>query len=119
MKLRSGLLQITVIAALFAALAAAMPAGAAGTCYVNDDASGLNDFGQLRWDRRRHLHHPEHGHYEQHLRGAWDIGDNGMYTLALEANQVIDTAGNPLGATTLGSFRVRLNYTIYLPLVPR
>jgi hypothetical protein len=51
--------------------------------------------------------------------GAWDTGDNGTYTIALEANQVFDTAGNPTGAATLGSFMVSLNHAIYLPLVVR
>jgi hypothetical protein len=51
--------------------------------------------------------------------GAWDTGDNGTYTVALEANQVIDTARNPIGATALGSFLVSLRYTVYLPLVQR
>ena len=51
--------------------------------------------------------------------GAWDTTDNGTYTIGLEANQVIDTAGNPVGAASLGSFLVSLNYTVYLPLVLR
>jgi hypothetical protein len=51
--------------------------------------------------------------------GAWDSADGGTYTIALEANQVFDSAGNPVSAGTLGSFLVRLNYTIYLPLVVR
>jgi predicted outer membrane repeat protein len=49
--------------------------------------------------------------------GAWDTTDNGTYTISLEANQVVDTAGNPVGAASLGSFLVSLNYTMYLPLV--
>jgi hypothetical protein len=51
--------------------------------------------------------------------GAWDTADGGTYTVAVEANQVFDSVGNPLSATTLGSFQVSLNYTIYLPLVQR
>jgi hypothetical protein len=51
--------------------------------------------------------------------GAWDTLDNGIYTIAVEANQVFDTAGNPASATSLGSFLVSLNYTVYLPLVQR
>jgi hypothetical protein len=51
--------------------------------------------------------------------GAWDTTDNGTYTIGLEANQVIDTAGNPVGAASLGSFLVSLNYTTYVPLVLR
>jgi hypothetical protein len=51
--------------------------------------------------------------------GAWDTLDNGTYTIAVEANQAFDTAGNPVGATSLGSFLVSLSYTVYLPLVQR
>jgi Bacterial Ig-like domain len=51
--------------------------------------------------------------------GAWDSADSGAYTIAQKANQVFDTAGNAVGATTLGSFQISLNYTVYLPLVMR
>jgi hypothetical protein len=51
--------------------------------------------------------------------GAWDSAGSGTYTIAQEANQVFDTVGNAVGATTLGSFQARLNYSIYLPLVVR
>jgi hypothetical protein len=51
--------------------------------------------------------------------GSWDPGDSGTYTIALETNQVFDSAGNPMGSGSLGSFLVKLNYTIYLPLVLR
>jgi CSLREA domain-containing protein len=49
--------------------------------------------------------------------GAWDGADRGTYTVTVEANQIFDSAGNSVGATSLGSFLVNLNYTIYLPLV--
>jgi len=64
------------------------------------DSASL-DAGDMRAPRPIRLQH----------RGTWDIGDNGTYTLALEANQVTDTAGNPIGATTLCSFLVSLNYS--------
>jgi CSLREA domain-containing protein len=51
--------------------------------------------------------------------GAWDTADRGAYAIAVEANQVFDTAGNGVGAASLGSFLVSLNYTAYLPLVLR
>jgi hypothetical protein len=51
--------------------------------------------------------------------GSWDTVDGGTYTVALEANQVFDSAGNPVGAGSLGSFLIKLDYTIYLPLVLR
>jgi hypothetical protein len=51
--------------------------------------------------------------------GSWDSADGGTYTVALEADQVFDSAGNSVGAGSLGSFLVRLNYTIYLPLLQR
>jgi CSLREA domain-containing protein len=49
--------------------------------------------------------------------GAWDSLDGGSYTIAVEANQVFDSAGNGVGATSMGSFQVSLKYTTYLPLV--
>jgi hypothetical protein len=51
--------------------------------------------------------------------GSWDVVDEGTYTIAVEANQVFDSVGNPVAATSLGSFLVKLNYAIYLPLVLR
>jgi hypothetical protein len=51
--------------------------------------------------------------------GAWDMADGGTYSITVQANQVFDTAGNAVAATSLGSFKVSLNYTIYLPLVVR
>jgi hypothetical protein len=48
--------------------------------------------------------------------GAWESMDRGAYTIAVEANQIFDSAGNPAGAISLGSFLVSLN-SIYLPLV--
>ncbi|HAX77111.1 MAG TPA: endopolygalacturonase [Cyanobacteria bacterium UBA11372] len=40
--------------------------------------------------------------------GSWTVDDNGRYTLALQANQVSDTSGNFMPASTLGSFLVNL-----------
>ncbi|MCX5658232.1 MAG: hypothetical protein NTW19_00750 [Planctomycetota bacterium] len=40
--------------------------------------------------------------------GAWDILDNGTYTVSLKAGQVADTAGNTRPATTLGTFAVNI-----------
>jgi hypothetical protein len=51
--------------------------------------------------------------------GAWDSADGGTYTIALEANQVFDSVGNPINASVLGSFLAGLNYTTYLPLALR
>jgi hypothetical protein len=51
--------------------------------------------------------------------GGWDRKDGGTYSIAVEANQIFDSVGNPLAATSLGSFQVSLNFTIYLPLVQR
>jgi lysophospholipase L1-like esterase len=41
--------------------------------------------------------------------GTWDGVDAGAYTLAIEANQVIDTSGNAIAATPLGTFTVSNN----------
>ena len=49
--------------------------------------------------------------------GAWDTADSGTYTIAVEANQIFDNAGNSVDATSVGSFLVSLKYTTYLPLV--
>ena len=52
--------------------------------------------------------------------GSWDADDNGTYTLALEANQVRDIAGNFVAANTLGTFNVNVSvecYTVYLPML--
>src|SRR5262249_49953400 len=49
--------------------------------------------------------------------GTWDIADRGTYSVAVEANQVFDSAGNSVGVISLGSFLVDLKYTTYLPLV--
>lgn len=38
--------------------------------------------------------------------GAWDKPDNGLYTVALQANQVADKAGNFALERVLGTFRV-------------
>jgi polygalacturonase len=40
--------------------------------------------------------------------GIWDDSDNGTYTIALQANQVSDTKGNFIPASTLGTFLVNL-----------
>jgi len=36
--------------------------------------------------------------------GSWDFSDNGTYSVAMEANQVSDTSGNPVPAEALASF---------------
>jgi CSLREA domain-containing protein len=41
--------------------------------------------------------------------GSWDVADNGMYTVALEASQVLDTVGNAGAAGALGTFQVLIN----------
>src|SRR5262249_24744894 len=53
--------------------------------------------------------------------GAWDVADSGAYTVTVESNQIFDTVGNPVGATSLGSLLVSLknDNNIYLPLVMR
>ncbi|MCT7958469.1 Calx-beta domain-containing protein [Laspinema palackyanum] len=38
--------------------------------------------------------------------GTWDIGDNGIYTVRLQDNQVRDTSGNAVPSGTLGLFTV-------------
>lgn len=40
--------------------------------------------------------------------GTWDPPDNGTYTIAVLANQVADTSGNYLPATTVGTFSVQI-----------
>jgi len=44
--------------------------------------------------------------------GSWDAADNGTYTALLQANQVSDTSGNVIPATTLG------NFSVAVPLPP-
>ena len=54
--------------------------------------------------------------------GTWDSADNGTYSVALQANQVRDTAGNFAAGGTLGIFNVNISttrYTVFLPLVAR
>ena len=41
--------------------------------------------------------------------GAWDIADNGTYTVAMQANQVSDTSGNFVPAGPLGTFTVNVS----------
>src|SRR5205823_13774781 len=38
--------------------------------------------------------------------GTFDVADNGTYTVAVQANQVFNTGGNPVAAGTLGTFVV-------------
>ncbi len=40
--------------------------------------------------------------------GTWDLGDNGTYTVSLQANQVADTSGNFAAAGSLGTFAVNV-----------
>jgi CARDB len=52
--------------------------------------------------------------------GSWDSADNGVYTVVLQANQVLDTAGNPVAGQVLGMFTVNVSTTIrtvFLPMV--
>jgi hypothetical protein len=51
--------------------------------------------------------------------GSWDTADGGSYTIAVVANQIFDSAGNSVAATTLGNFQVSPSYTVALPLVVR
>jgi hypothetical protein len=46
--------------------------------------------------------------------GIWDGADNGTYTVSMEANQVRDTANNPVASGTLGSFNVNAPATVSL-----
>ncbi len=41
--------------------------------------------------------------------GSWDLADTGIYTIAMEGNQVFDSAGNAVAAGTLGSFSVTVD----------
>jgi uncharacterized protein YkwD len=43
--------------------------------------------------------------------GSWDVGDNGTYTITLEASQVADTSGNSVAAGALGAFAVNIGDT--------
>ena len=41
--------------------------------------------------------------------GTWDAADNGSYTVALDANEVFDVAGNPVAANgSLAGFTVSI-----------
>jgi hypothetical protein len=54
--------------------------------------------------------------------GTWDSGDNGIYTVTLQANQVHDTAGNLVMGQVLGTFSVNtpaIPNAVFLPLVLR
>ncbi|MBD1910119.1 MULTISPECIES: Ig-like domain-containing protein [unclassified Leptolyngbya] len=46
--------------------------------------------------------------------GSWDLAENGLYTLSIAVNQVRDTAGNAIAASTAGYFSVlvpsRINF---------
>jgi hypothetical protein len=44
--------------------------------------------------------------------GAWDRGDNGLYTISQVAGQVTDMAGNPAAAGAVGQFTVRIPKTV-------
>jgi len=46
--------------------------------------------------------------------GSWDAADNGMYTVWMQADEVEDTAGNPVLAGSIGSFTVTVdNIDVY------
>ena len=47
--------------------------------------------------------------------GSWDTSDSGVYTIALQANQVADTSGNVAAAGVLGSFSASLSVPLSLP----
>jgi hypothetical protein len=49
--------------------------------------------------------------------GTWDAADSGTYTVAVQSNQVSDTAGNTVAGGVLGSFQVSLVYRTYLPIM--
>ncbi|HEY1376699.1 MAG TPA: choice-of-anchor Q domain-containing protein, partial [Gemmataceae bacterium] len=49
--------------------------------------------------------------------GAWDGPDNGTYTVVVQANQVFNTAGAPVPAATLGTFRVTVATTFTVTTV--
>jgi hypothetical protein len=51
--------------------------------------------------------------------GAWDAPDGGTYTVAVQSNQVRDTAGNAVAGAVLGSFQVSLVYRTYLPFMSK
>ena len=48
--------------------------------------------------------------------GSWQSNANGTYTLAVLANQVKDTSGNPVAAATLGTFKVAVLTIISPPI---
>lgn len=50
--------------------------------------------------------------------GTWDSADNGTYTIALEATQVRDVAGNNAVAATLGTFTVTRTAATATPTPP-
>ena len=50
--------------------------------------------------------------------GSWDNADNGVYTVAVQANQVSDTAGNTVAVGALGTFNVDVSVArrlVYMP----
>ncbi len=38
--------------------------------------------------------------------GSWDLGDNGTYSIVMQANQVVDSADQPVAAGSIGTFVV-------------
>jgi hypothetical protein len=48
--------------------------------------------------------------------GAWDVTDNGEYTLLIRSGQVFDTSGNFMPETALGTFTVNISEA--LPAIP-
>ncbi len=48
--------------------------------------------------------------------GAWDTNEAGIYTVALQGNQILDTSNNAVVAATLGTFQVNVSTTatVYL-----
>ncbi|MEQ1644482.1 MAG: Ig-like domain repeat protein, partial [Pyrinomonadaceae bacterium] len=40
--------------------------------------------------------------------GSWDLGDNGTYSIVMQANQVVDSANQPVAAGSIGTFVVNI-----------
>jgi hypothetical protein len=51
--------------------------------------------------------------------GGWAVAHNGTYSIAVEAGEIFDTAGNAVSATTLGDFLVDLKHIVHLPIARR
>jgi len=49
--------------------------------------------------------------------GAWDMASNGVWTVSMQAGQVLDTGGNPVAAGTLGTVTVAVPADTQKPVV--